>query len=130
MTGPGIARFFRALDEEDLGFVCFRGRSEDDGNGRLAGGFSDAELLGLVAGEAVAVTAIAIVGGVGFLYSLLLIAQPIIQSKMGLFLEVSAFSASETLLLSIVLAIGLVVGLLPAWRCYRSSLSDGLTVKI
>ncbi len=84
----------------------------------------------LVAGEAVAVTSAAIVVGVAFLYGLLLVAQPIIQAKMGLFLEVSGFSSGEVLLLGVVLAVGLVVGLLPAWRCYRSSLSDGLTVKI
>jgi putative ABC transport system permease protein len=84
----------------------------------------------LVAGEAVAVTLLAIAIGVGFLYGLLLIAQPIIQTKMGLFLEVSAFSGGEILLLGVVLAVGLIVGLLPAWRCYQSSLSDGLTVKI
>jgi putative ABC transport system permease protein len=87
-------------------------------------------IVTLVAGEAVAVTVVAIVVGVGLLYGLLLVAQPIIQAKMGLFLEVSAFSAGEALLLCLVLAVGLIVGLLPAWRCYRSSLSDGLTVKI
>jgi putative ABC transport system permease protein len=84
----------------------------------------------LVVGEAVAVTFAAIVVGVAFLYGLLLVAQPIIQAKMGLFLEVSAFSVGEALLLGVVLAVGLIVGLLPAWKCYRSSLSDGLTVKI
>ena len=86
-------------------------------------------IVTLVAGEAVAVTIVAIAVGVGLLYGLLLVAQPVIQAKMGLFLEVSAFSAGEALLLSVVLAVGLIVGLLPAWRCYRSSLSDGLTVK-
>jgi putative ABC transport system permease protein len=87
-------------------------------------------IVALVTGEAVAVTVIAILVGTGLLYGLLLIARPIILAKLGLFIELSSLSSREVFTLGLVLLVGLVVGLLPAWRCYRSSLSDGLTVKI
>jgi putative ABC transport system permease protein len=87
-------------------------------------------IVTLVVGEAVAVTVVAILVGTGLLYSLLLVARPIILAKLGLFIELSGLSGREVFTLGLVLLVGLVVGLLPAWRCYRSSLSDGLTVKI
>lgn len=87
-------------------------------------------IVALIAGEAVAVTLMAIVVGLALLYALLLFARPIILEKAGLHLELSMLSGGEGLLLGVVLLLGLLVGLVPAWQCYRNSLADGLTVKI
>jgi putative ABC transport system permease protein len=93
-------------------------------------GARPAHIVALVVGEAVAVTVIAILVGISLLYGLLLVVRPIILAKLGLFVELSGLSGREVSTLGLVLLVGLVVGLLPAWRCYRSSLSDGLMVKI
>jgi putative ABC transport system permease protein len=87
-------------------------------------------IIGLIAGEAVAVTLMAIALGVLALYGLLLLVRPLILAKAGLHFEVSMLSGGEALLLGAVLLVGLLVGLVPAWQCYRNSLADGLTVKV
>lgn len=87
-------------------------------------------IVSLIVGEAVAVTALACVLGVAILYLLLAVARPVVLAKAGLHLGFSMLSGGELLLLAAVLAVGLLVGLLPAWRCYRNSLADGLTVKV
>lgn len=87
-------------------------------------------IVALIVGEAMAVTALACVLGVALLYALLALAQPVVLEKAGLHLGFSMLSGGEMVLLGAVLAVGLLVGLLPAWRCYRNSLADGLTVKV
>jgi putative ABC transport system permease protein len=87
-------------------------------------------IVSLIVGEAVAVTALACVLGVAILYLLLALARPVILAKAGLHLGFSLLSGGELLLIVAVLLVGLLVGLLPAWRCYRNSLADGLTVKV
>lgn len=88
------------------------------------------QIVGLIAGEALAVTVLAIGVGMLLLYGLLWFARPLILEKTGLFLRMGAPSATELALIGIVLMVGLVVGLLPAWHCYRRSLADGLMVRI
>jgi putative ABC transport system permease protein len=87
-------------------------------------------IVSLIVGEAVAVTALACVLGVAVLYLLLALARPVVLAKAGLHLGFSMLSGGELLLVAAVMAVGLLVGLLPAWRCYRNSLADGLTVKV
>ena len=87
-------------------------------------------IVGLIVGEALLLTAVSIVLGVGALYALLWIARPLVLEKTGLQLGFSMLSPRELLLMALVLLVGLVVGLIPAWRCYRRSLSDGLTVNV
>jgi putative ABC transport system permease protein len=87
-------------------------------------------IVTLITGEAVAVTALAIVLGIAILYTLLTVARPVILETAGLRLDVSLFSSVELLVMGLVLAVGSIVGLFPAWRCYRQSLADGLAIKV
>lgn len=84
----------------------------------------------LLVSEAVAITLAGIILGVLLLYGGLALAQPYIISEFGLFLPLDWPSYYECLLMVGVFIAGLVVGLIPAWRAYRQTLSDGMTMKV
>ena len=87
------------------------------------------QIMGLIIGEAFTVTVLGCLAGLALLYGALLVAQPIILERTGIALAVGPPTARELGLIGIVLVVGLVVGLLPGWRCYRNSLADGLVVR-
>lgn len=87
-------------------------------------------VVSLIAGEALMVTLVAIGCGVGILYGLLALAQPVVLDKAGIHIGLSFLSGGELSLIVVVLAVGLLVGLIPAWRCYRNTLADGLTIRV
>ncbi len=84
----------------------------------------------LFVGEAGAVMVIAAAIGVAALYAIQLLAQPIIQSQLGLFLPIHPPTVHELVLLAAAICAGLLVGLVPAYRAYRYSLADGMTIRI
>ena len=87
-------------------------------------------ILGLIAIESVGLTLAGLLVGVAMLYGAVLLVRPILASRFGLLLQLGAPSRIEFLLMGIVLVAGLIVGLIPAYRSYRLSLADGLTVKM
>ena len=68
--------------------------------------------------------------GLVLLYGLLLVLQPIIESFSGIYLPLRAPGTGELLYLGAVLVAGFLLGLGPALRAYRSTLADGLTVRL
>ena len=92
-------------------------------------GARPAHVFSLIIGEAIFVTASGIIVGVILLYGLLIVAQPILITHFGLHIAISFFSSYELLLIGIVLIAGVVAGIVPGWRIYRYSLSDGMTIK-
>ncbi|MCE0558673.1 FtsX-like permease family protein [Motilimonas sp. E26] len=68
--------------------------------------------------------------GVGLLYALILLIRPIAMDMFGIYVRLSALTHYELILLSIVVISGFVIGLIPAWRAYRMSLADGMTIRI
>lgn len=84
----------------------------------------------LFVGEAGVVMAIASLTGIAALYVAQLIARPIIQSQLGLFLPIHPPSAHELMLIGAAVGAGLLVGLIPAYRAYRYSLADGMTIRL
>lgn len=84
----------------------------------------------LFVGEAGMVMSIAAVTGVAALYVTQLIARPIIQTQLGLFLPIHSPSAHEYMLIGAAIGAGLLVGLIPAYRAYRFSLADGMTIRL
>ena len=79
--------------------------------------------------EALFLTAAGIIIGTACLYGFLLFAQPIIQEQYGLFLDIRPLSQGDIMRLTLVLLAGLIAGMVPAWRAYKSTLADGLTAK-
>ena len=58
------------------------------------------------------------------------LAQGIIESRTGVHIAVQWPGALEWIYIGVVLAAGILVGLVPAWRAYRSSLADGLSPRL
>jgi putative ABC transport system permease protein len=87
-------------------------------------------VLGLIAGESALVTLMGILSGFLLLYLLLFTLRPLAASRLGLHLTLGVPTAGECLLSGLILCAGLLIGLIPAWRSYRFSLADGLTVKL
>jgi len=84
----------------------------------------------LLISEATVLTAIGITLGMTLLYSLMTIAQPLIQQQFGLYIEISTPTSYELYLLCIVQIAGIIVGIIPALRAYQHSLADGMTIKV
>ncbi|HCH1565925.1 TPA: ABC transporter permease [Vibrio parahaemolyticus] len=87
-------------------------------------------VFSLLISESSLLTAAGIVTGVLGLYAILALLQPLIQQHYGINLTLSTLSAYEWMLLSFVQCAGIVIGFIPAFRAYRQSLSDGMTIRI
>ena len=87
-------------------------------------------VFGLILGEAAFLTLLGIALGIAALYLGLLIGQPWLESRLGLFIVVGWPSTYEFALMIVVAAAGVLIGLIPAYRIYRYSLADGMTIRI
>ena len=68
--------------------------------------------------------------GIGLVYTLVVLLQPLVEQQFGLYLPIKPLTATEHLYVAGVVIAGLVVGLIPAWKAYRNALSDGLSVRV
>ncbi len=93
-------------------------------------GARPAHVFALILGEASLLTLLGIVSGVSALYAGLLVAQDWIAARFALFVAVAWPSTHELQLLLLVAVAGVLIGLLPAWRIYRYSLADGMTIRL
>ena len=64
------------------------------------------------------------------LYLGLLAGRQWLESRLGLFIVVGWPSAYEFGLMILVGTAGVLIGLIPAYRIYRYSLADGMTIRI
>ncbi|MBD8756202.1 MULTISPECIES: ABC transporter permease [Pseudomonas] len=87
-------------------------------------------IAGLLILEAFALALVGILAGMALLYLSIACAQGYVQSNYGLYLPLSLPSAYEWSLLGIILAAAVVMGAIPAWRAYRQSLADGLSIHL
>jgi putative ABC transport system permease protein len=87
-------------------------------------------VLGLLVAEAGVLATAGTLIGFAALYVGLLLARPVIDAAFGLYIDIGWPGRRELItLLAIVLA-GLAAGFLPALRAYRSSLADGLVIRV
>ncbi len=87
-------------------------------------------IFSLLLGEAAVLTALGVAFGVLGLYAGLWVGQSWLEARLGLFIAIGAPSVYELQLIGVVALAGVLIGLIPAWRIYRYSLADGMTVKI
>ena len=87
-------------------------------------------LFTLLVTEAVLVTMVATAAGLGLLYALQWGLMDIIHQQTGMLFSLHLPTAAEWLRMGLVVVVGFLLSLVPAWRAYRQSLSDGLTVKV
>ena len=83
----------------------------------------------LLTAEAGLLAALGVLLGIAMTYGLLLVAQPILADHHGIFVTIGGLSGYDSLL-GAVIGAGLLMGLIPAWRAYRTSLADGLTIRV
>lgn len=84
----------------------------------------------LLVSESVLLTATGCIIGIALLYAVQLITGAHLQELSGLQLSLTWLTQHEMLLIAGVLISGLLVGLIPAWRAYKYSLSDGMSIRI
>lgn len=87
-------------------------------------------VFGLILGEAATLTIAGILGGTVTLFLGLAAGRSWLESRFGLFLELGWPSAYEWTLMLLVAVAGILIGLVPAWRIYRYSLADGMTIRV
>ena len=68
--------------------------------------------------------------GVGLLYAGLVIGQPIVAREFGLHVPVAMLAPADWRILGAVVLAGFAAGGIPAFRAYRLSLADGLSMRV
>ena len=87
-------------------------------------------VFSLIVGESAMLTVAGVAAGLGLLYGLLYVSQPLILSQFGLYIKIGGLSSYELLLMGIVCLAGFLIGLIPGYQIYRYSLADGMTIRI
>lgn len=93
-------------------------------------GARPAHVFGLLLLESCFLAAAGVV--LGFLVAALSLAAgaPLLARRFGLFVDVGAPGAYDLAIAAAVVVAGAVAGLVPAWRAYRNSLADGLSIRL
>jgi putative ABC transport system permease protein len=69
-------------------------------------------------------------GGLVLAYGAMVLGGGIAERSFGLFIPITPPAMLEWLYLGGVVVAGVLVGLVPAWRAYRNTLQDGLTIRL
>lgn len=85
---------------------------------------------GLLVAEAFSLALAGVLLGLLLLYLAIAVAQTPLQTHYGLYLPLALPSSYEWSLLAAILLAGLLMGSVPAWRAYRQSLADGLSIRL
>lgn len=87
-------------------------------------------IAGLLILEAFALALAGVLLGLLLLYLGIAGAQSHVQANYGLYLPLDLPTAYEWMLLGAILSAALLMGCVPAWRAYRQSLADGLSIRL
>ena len=79
--------------------------------------------------EATAIAFIGVLIGFFSLYGILFLIQPYIENFTGLYLQITTPEWSEIILMISIVGTAFLAGIVPAFRAYRTSLSDGLMLR-
>jgi putative ABC transport system permease protein len=71
-----------------------------------------------------------VLAGTALTYLVIFLGRAALESRFGIFVLLSAPDAYELKVLSAIVLAALAMGLFPALRAYRNTLSDGLQVRI
>ncbi|MFZ3204289.1 MAG: ABC transporter permease [Pseudomonas sp.] len=87
-------------------------------------------IAGLLILEAFALALAGVLLGLVLLYLGIAGAQGHVQANYGLYLPLDLPTTYEWTLLGAILSAALLMGCVPAWRAYRQSLADGLSIRL
>jgi putative ABC transport system permease protein len=93
-------------------------------------GARPAHIFTLLMTEAGVLALLGVLVGVGLTFALLALGTPLIAKKYGIFIEPGGLSRMDLTILSGIIGVALLLGAYPAWRGYRHTLSDGLSVRV
>jgi putative ABC transport system permease protein len=87
-------------------------------------------VFALLVSEAGLLASAGVLAGVALTYALLGVGQRWLASTHGIFVPLTGLTGNEAAILAGIVAAALLMGLVPAWRAYRNTLADGLTIRI
>jgi putative ABC transport system permease protein len=87
-------------------------------------------LFTILVAEAATLSVFGAIGGLALLYGALAVAQPILDTHFGLFIEITPPNPRDFFILALMIAAGVVSGVFPAWKACRNALSDGLITRL
>ncbi len=87
-------------------------------------------VFALFMSEAGVLALLGVVAGVALLYAALLVGQPIAAREFGLHLPIAMPATADWWIMGAVVVAGFAAGGVPAFRAYRLSLADGLSMRI
>lgn len=90
-------------------------------------GAGPSTIVALLVLESALLALLGCVIGVAFVYGGLALAQGPIEERFGLHLALRALGSTEWTYLGVVMTAGVLIGFVPAWKAYRTSLVDGLS---
>jgi putative ABC transport system permease protein len=93
-------------------------------------GASPWQVFWLLASESLLLALSGCMLGLLALYGVVAVLRPFLETHLGLMVSLGPPAAGEWGLLLAVVVAGFAASLVPAWRAYRLSLADGLTVRI
>ena len=91
-------------------------------------GAKPTDILCLLACEGLMLLVIGVLIGIVSLTLLIILFSPLLMDKYGIAIYLSLPTNGEWLLLGAIMLAGLCTSMIPAWRAYRMSLVDGLSV--
>lgn len=80
--------------------------------------------------ESALLAAAGVLAGFALAFGAVGLAAPLLEKRFGLFVQVGAPTGYDLAIAAAVVGAGIVAGLLPAWRAYRNSLADGLSIRL
>ena len=83
----------------------------------------------LLVSEAALLATLGVGFGLALIYLLLLIVQPIIEHQFGIVVGISPPTLYDGIIAVSVVVLAVVLAAAPAFRAYRNSLADGMTIK-
>ncbi|HBO8128230.1 TPA: ABC transporter permease [Pseudomonas aeruginosa] len=87
-------------------------------------------IFGLLLAEAFSLALAGVALGLCLLYLGIAASQGYVQANYGIYLPLAWPSDYEWSLLGAILAAAVLIGCVPAWRAYRQSLADGLSIRL
>jgi putative ABC transport system permease protein len=88
------------------------------------------QVAGLILGEALLLTAMGVGLGLALFQVALICLAPVLQSRYGFELAAGGILPGEWSRMGWILLAGGLVGAIPAYRTYRRSLSDGISIRV
>jgi putative ABC transport system permease protein len=84
----------------------------------------------LLVAEAGMLATAGVAAGVAVCYGLIFAVKPLLEKRFGIFLDPGGLTGYDLTILGAIIGAALLMGALPAWRAYRNTLSDGLTIRV